>query len=111
MGKGRTRPPGAVPLHQIEIDDFRRDRLLAALTLILGAAFCLGLPFALQAGAEFFLPLTAAIVIAIALVPVLEWLERRGVPSGLAAFLSLGAFLALINAALDRKSTRLNSTH
>src|SRR3546814_14256439 len=75
-GKGRTRPPGAGPLHQIEIDDFRRDRLLAALTLILGAAFCLGLPFALQAGAEFFLPLTAAIVIAIALVPVLEWLER-----------------------------------
>src|SRR3546814_1289796 len=93
-GKGRTRPPGAGPLHQIEIDDFRRDRLLAALTLILGAAFCLGLPFALQAGAEFFLPLTAAIVIAIALVPVLEWLERRGVPSG-----------------LDRKSTRLNSSH
>ncbi|MBB5707930.1 putative PurR-regulated permease PerM [Sphingopyxis panaciterrulae] len=99
-GRGSTRPPGAGPLHQIEIDDFRRDRLLAALTLILGAAFCLGLPFALQAGAEFFLPLTAAIVIAIALVPVLEWLERRGVPSGLAAFLSLAAFLALINAAL-----------
>src|SRR3546814_15211150 len=41
-----------------------------------------------------------SIVIAIALVPVLEWLERRGVPSGLAAFLSLAAFLALINAAL-----------
>ncbi len=99
-GRGSTRPPGAGPLHQIEIDDFRRDRLLAALTLILGAAFCLGLPFALQAGAEFFLPLTAAVVIAIALVPVLEWLERRGVPSGLAAFLSLAAFLALINAAL-----------
>ncbi|WOF45394.1 AI-2E family transporter [Sphingopyxis indica] len=88
------------PLEQIEIDDFRRDRLLAALALILGAAFCLGLPFALQAGAEFFLPLTAAIVIAIALVPMLEWLERRGVPSGLASFLSLAAFLALINAAL-----------
>lgn len=88
------------PLHQIEIDDFRRDRLLAALALILGAAFCLGLPFALQAGAEFFLPLTAAIVIAIALVPLLEWLERRGMPSALAAFLALATFLALINAAL-----------
>ncbi|WP_422397323.1 AI-2E family transporter [Sphingopyxis kveilinensis] len=94
------RPPRVNPLHQIEIDDFRRDRLLAALALILGASFCLGLPFALQAGAEFFLPLTAAIVIAIALVPLLEWLERRGVPSGLAAFLSLAAFLAIINAAL-----------
>ena len=87
-------------LHQIEVDDFRRDRLLAALALILGAAFCLGLPFALQAGAEFFLPLTAAIVISIALVPPLEWLERRGAPSGLAAFLSLGGFLMIVNAAL-----------
>ncbi len=99
-GSKDVRPPRVNPLHQIEIDDFRRDRLLAALALILGASFCLGLPFALQAGAEFFLPLTAAIVIAIALVPLLEWLERRGVPSGLAAFLSLAAFLAIINAAL-----------
>ncbi|MBJ7499100.1 MAG: AI-2E family transporter [Sphingopyxis sp.] len=94
------RPPRVNPLQQIEIDDFRRDRLLAALALILGAAFCLGLPFALQAGAEFFLPLTAAIVIAIALVPLLEWLERRGLPSALAAFLALATFLAIINAAL-----------
>jgi len=99
-GSRGGRPPRINPLHQIEIDDFRRDRLLAALALILGAAFCLGLPFTLQAGAEFFLPLTAAIVIAIALVPLLEWLERRGVPSALAAFMSLAAFLAIINAAL-----------
>lgn len=96
----RDARPRTNPLHQIEIDDFRRDRLLAALTLIFGASFCLGLPFALQAGAEFFLPLTAAIVIAIALVPLLEWLERRGVPSGLASFLALMMFLMLINAAL-----------
>lgn len=94
------RSPRSNPLRQIEIDDFRRDRLLAALALILGAAFCLGLPFALQAGAEFFLPLTAAIVIAIALVPLLEWLERRGMPSALAAFFALATFLAIINAAL-----------
>ena len=99
-GSKDVRPPRVNPLQQIEIDDFRRDRLLAALALILGAAFCLGLPFALQAGAEFFLPLTAAIVIAIALVPLLEWLERRGIPSALAAFLALATFLAIINAAL-----------
>ena len=99
-GSKDVRPPRVNPLHQIEIDDFRRDRLLAALALILGAAFCLGLPFALQAGAEFFLPLTAAIVIAIALVPLLEWLERRGLPSALAAFFALVTFLAIINAAL-----------
>jgi predicted PurR-regulated permease PerM len=35
-------------------------------------------------GAEFFLPVTAALVVAIALVPMLEWFERRGVPSKLA---------------------------
>ncbi|RYD44232.1 MAG: AI-2E family transporter [Sphingomonadales bacterium] len=99
-GSKETRPPRVNPLHQIEIDDFRRDRLLAALALLFGASFCLGLPFALQAGAEFFLPLTAAIVIAIALVPLLEWLERRGLPSALAAFLALATFLAIINAAL-----------
>lgn len=99
-GDRKVRRERPNPLHQIEIDDFRRDRLLAALTLILGAAFCLGLPFALSAGAEFFLPLTAAIVIAIALVPLLEWLERRGVPSALAAFFALTVFLMVINAAL-----------
>lgn len=99
-GSNDARSARTGSLHQIEVDDFRRDRLLAALALILGAAFCLGLPFALQAGAEFFLPLTAAIVISIALVPPLEWLERRGAPSGLAAFLSLGGFLMIVNAAL-----------
>src|SRR4051812_25346121 len=57
---------------------FRRDRLLAALTLIAGAGLVLAIPFALREGAEFFLPVTAALVIAIALVPMLEWLERRG---------------------------------
>ena len=100
--RGRKDAHGAPvdPLRQLEIDDFRRDRLLAALALILGAAFCLGLPFALKAGAEFFLPLTAAIVISIALVPLLEWLERHGVPSSLAAFLALAGFVAIINAAL-----------
>jgi predicted PurR-regulated permease PerM len=87
-------------LDRIARDDLRRDRLLAALTLILGGGFLLLVPFALQAGSEFFLPLAAAIVIAIALVPLLEWLERHGMPSGLAAFTSLFAFVMLVNAAL-----------
>ncbi len=72
---------------ETEATAFRRDRLLASLALMMGAALVLALPFALRAGAEFFLPVTAALVIAIALVPVLEWLERRRVPSGLASFL------------------------
>lgn len=78
----------------------RRDRLLAALTLIAGIGLVAGLPFALKSGAEFFLPLTAALVIAIALVPVLEWLERRRLPSALAALLCVLVFLVIANVAI-----------
>jgi predicted PurR-regulated permease PerM len=60
----------------------------------------LALPFALQAGATFFLPTTAAIVIAIAMVPMLEWMERHRFPSGLAALLCVLLFLAAVNVAL-----------
>lgn len=108
FGAGTTRPRTAdedslaaqQTLARIAQDDLRRDRLLAALTLILGGGFCLLVPFALKAGAEFFLPLTAAIVIAIALVPLLEWLERRGMSSFMAAFVALLSFVMLVNAAL-----------
>ena len=78
----------------------RRDRLLASLTLIAGMGLALALPFALKAGAEFFLPVTAALVIAVALVPVLEWLERRRVPAAVAALLCVLFFLAAANIAL-----------
>ena len=73
----------------------KRDRLLASLTLLGGIGLIAALPFALRAGAEFFMPVTAALVIAIALVPMLEWFERRGVPSRLAAALCLVIFLVL----------------
>src|ERR1700749_1374328 len=76
---------------------WRRDRLLASIALIMGAGVILAIPFALRAGAEFFLPVTAALVIAIALVPPLEWLERRRVPSALAAFMCLMLFLIIAN--------------
>lgn len=79
---------------------YHRDRLLAAMTLLLGAAVLLALPFALRSGAEFFLPVTAALVIAVALVPLLEWLERRGLPSGLSAFLCVIFFLGIANMAI-----------
>lgn len=80
--------------------DRRRDRLLAAIALSSGLGLLLALPFALRAGAEFFLPLTAALVVAIALVPLLEWMERRHVPSGLAALFAVIAFLVIANTAL-----------
>src|SRR4051794_23439457 len=73
----------------------KRDRLLASLTLIAGVGLLVALPFALRSGAEFFLPVTAALVIAIALVPLLEWFERRGVPAKLAAALCVIIFLAI----------------
>jgi predicted PurR-regulated permease PerM len=73
----------------------KRDRLLASLTLIAGIALIVLLPFALRAGAEFFMPVTAALVIAIALVPLLEWFERRGIPSKAAAGLCVVLFLLI----------------
>ena len=73
----------------------KRDRLLASLTLIAGIGLILGVPFALRTGAEFFMPVTAALVIAIALVPLLEWFERRGIPSKAAAGLCVLIFLSV----------------
>ena len=80
--------------------DLRRDRLLAALTLLAGIGLLLGLPFALRAGAEFFLPVTAALVVAIAMVPGLEWLQRRRIPAPVAAFLCVMIFLIVLNLVL-----------
>ncbi|MCP3730665.1 AI-2E family transporter [Sphingomonas sp. MG17] len=85
--------------HDSEAEN-RRDRLLAGLTLMIGIGLVLALPFALREGSPFFLPLTAAIVIAIALVPVLEWLERHRVPAPLASLLCVLLFLVAANAAL-----------
>ncbi len=78
----------------------KRDRLLAAFTLIAGIGLLLAVPFALQAGSQFFLPLTAALVIAIALVPLLEWLERHRVPAPIAALICVLLFLVAANVAL-----------
>ncbi|HMG47357.1 MAG TPA: AI-2E family transporter [Allosphingosinicella sp.] len=102
MSDKDTPPAGIEPALEVETEAtaYRRDRLLASVALILGASFLLALPFALRAGAEFFLPVTAALVIAIALVPVLEWLERRRVPSPVAAFICVVLFLAVANAAV-----------
>jgi predicted PurR-regulated permease PerM len=73
----------------------KRDRLLASLTLIAGIGVIIVIPFALRAGAEFFMPVTAALVVAIALVPLLEWFERRGVPAKLSAGLCVIIFLLM----------------
>lgn len=98
--EGATQVGPADPNRESEEVAYRRDRLLAALTLIAGAGLAIALPFALRAGAEFFLPVTAALVIAIALVPMLEWLERRRVPSPLAAFTCILVLITMANIAV-----------
>jgi predicted PurR-regulated permease PerM len=85
--------PGEEARALAETISAKRDRLLASLTLIAGIGLIVTLPFALRAGAEFFMPVTAALVIAIALVPLLEWFERRGIPSKLGAGLCVLVFL------------------
>jgi predicted PurR-regulated permease PerM len=93
-------PEAGDSAHESLTSAYRRDRLLAGLTLTAGAGLALAVPFALRAGAEFFLPVTAALVIAIALVPLLEWFERRRVPSGLAALICLLLFITIANLAV-----------
>ncbi|WP_375249318.1 AI-2E family transporter [Sphingomonas sp.] len=78
----------------------RRDRLLAALTLTAGLGLIVGLPFALKEGAEFFMPTAVALVVSLALIPLLEWLERRRMPSALAALTCVVLFLIVANIAL-----------
>ena len=85
---------------EIAVVAFRRDRLLASLTLVCGLLLALAAPFAMRFGAEFFLPVTAALVVAIALVPLLEWLERRRVPSMFAALLCVLLLLIVANVAV-----------
>jgi len=81
--------------HPLAETNAKRDRLLASIALIAGAGIFVALPFALRAGAEFFMPVTAALVVAITLVPLLEWFERRGVPSRLSAGLCVIIFLSI----------------
>ena len=90
----KAQPQVEVPHAFIE-SSAKRDRLLASIALIAGIGSIIALPFALRAGAEFFMPVTAALVIAITLVPMLEWFERRGVPSRLAAGLCIILFILL----------------
>ncbi len=100
MNKHERHLHGDDALHEVTEAAYRRDRLLAALALIAGCGLALALPFALRAGAEFFLPVTAALVIAIALVPLLEWFERRRIPSALSALICVLLFIAVANIAV-----------
>lgn len=85
---------------EAEAVSYRRDRLLSSLVFIAGVALFLGAPFALRAGAIFFMPVAVAVVITLMLVPAQEWLERHRVSSGIAALMVLFLFLVVANATL-----------
>lgn len=86
--------------HETEGESWRRDRLLSSLNLLIAAGLFFLIPFALKAGASFFLPVTVAFTLAVTLVPTLEWLERRGVPSPAAAMICVAGAIAILNAAI-----------
>ena len=83
----------AGPAGEAEFVDLRRDRLLSGLVLIAAIGLFLAAPFALRAGADFFLPVTLAFIIAVILSPPSAWLERQGLPGGAAAAVALTGFL------------------
>jgi len=96
----RPKPAGAEHRGVLSRAVWERNRLVASIALFAGIGLLLALPFVLRAGAVFFLPVTVALVIAICLVPFLEWLERRRIPSPVAALIALTAFLFVVNTAL-----------
>lgn len=85
---------------EAEAVSYRRDRLLSSLVFIAGVGLFLAAPFALRAGAIFFMPVAVAVVITLMLVPAQEWMERHRVPAGLSALLVLTLFLVVANATL-----------
>lgn len=85
---------------EAEAVSYRRDRLLSSLVFIAGVGLFFAAPFALRAGAIFFMPVAVAVVITLMLVPAQEWMERHRVPPGLSALLVLTLFLFVANATL-----------
>lgn len=73
-----------------------RDRLLSALLFVAALGLFLALPFALKAGSEFFLPLAASVVISLALAPLADWLDARGLHNSLASLLALATMILVI---------------
>jgi len=65
----------------------------------LNALALLGVAVALWLGESIFIPLTIAVLLAAVLWPVVEWLNRRGIPWGLACTLSV-CLLVLLNLAI-----------
>lgn len=75
-------------------------RLISALVMLLAIGLFLALPFVLSIGSVVFLPVVSAIILTIVLSPLADRMASFGVPSILAAFLSLIALIAILVLAL-----------
>lgn len=76
--------------------ELTRERMLSTLVVLVAVLTFVTLPFALHYGAAFILPLIAAGIISLALAPLADWLEGKGLPNWLAALLALSAMILVL---------------
>ena len=71
-------------------------RLLSTTIFLLSLGLFFALPFVLSAGAVFFRPIFAAMVIMLMLLPLTSWLTKMGLPNAISAFLSVLTFILFL---------------
>ncbi len=71
-------------------------RLFSTAIFLMALGLFMALPFVLSAGAVFFRPLFASIVIMLLLLPLANILTKLGIPNTISSFLSVLAFLVLV---------------
>ncbi|WP_373491578.1 AI-2E family transporter [Parasphingorhabdus sp.] len=71
-------------------------RLFSTTIFLLSLGLVLALPFALSAGAVFFRPLFASIVIMLLLLPLTAGLTKLGIPNPVSSFIAVLVFLAIL---------------
>jgi len=71
-------------------------RLFSTTIFLLSLGLFLALPFALSAGAVFFRPLFASIVIMLLLLPLTDGLTKLGIPNPVSSFLAVLVFLLIL---------------
>ena len=92
-----SREPGTTPVANPPLSQTTPTRRqLSTAIFLLSLGLFLALPFVLSAGAVFFRPLFAAMVIMLMLLPLTSGLTKLGLPNAIAAFLSVLAFLLFL---------------
>ena len=91
-GEARLTPATKLPISQ----QMPTKRQLSTAIFLLSLGLFMALPFVLSAGAVFFRPLFAAMVIMLMLLPLTGGLTKLGLPNAIAAFLSVLTFLLFL---------------